>query len=142
MGFNVRLMNIREHAIYIIRICILNITEDIHIPDIGMIEEKTRFLSLDSKDCNLVKQFNLPLCITNSTNTEVDDYIKNFVDAVYDVCSSITDDSHCLFPNDVNFFFVILCCTLLGLVIIPLNIFFYLTLKKWKKYKVCESNKC
>lgn len=104
-----QILEIREYAIYKMRMCFALLFNMIHIPDIGKIEEKFRFLTLDVKDCEVIKQYNISTCVTNDENSKSDIYIKNFIEAIDAVCLKVNTSN--LTVVDITSYYILFICS-------------------------------
>lgn len=133
---NLNLMRTKENAIFIIRLCFLNVFNEVNIPNLHDIEEKTRFVKLTDYDCNIVTQYNLSKCVNNVFNNEVEQYIEKFIEALYAVCSDILSKQK-LVPYKLSFDIYFILLILFTMISIILNLIFLIKIKN-KKYRICE----
>uniref|UniRef100_A0A8D9A355 Uncharacterized protein n=2 Tax=Cacopsylla melanoneura TaxID=428564 RepID=A0A8D9A355_9HEMI len=108
------ILNAREYAIYLMRICIITKFNVLEPLDINHLEWKTRQLKLTFDDCQNANATNLYKCSPNNTINEGSIYAQNFLSALESVCKDIEP------PYDWMYYLIIIfsAISFLGFIII------------------------
>lgn len=83
------LIESREYAIYLIRLCLARQFNIIEPPNVYEWEYKTRQVLLTSEDCEKIKESSVYKCKTNETNNAGTIYAKNFLSVLEYTCNTI-----------------------------------------------------
>lgn len=123
----------REYALYLLRICLVqkrNITEP---PNIYEWDYKMRHVNLTYKDCQTINSTNLYMC---SDDLKANDYAQKFLSTLNDVCKGINQPAH-----EWTWSFYILLMFLLGTLLLHgfhLNLYFNSSKKQINSAKIVK----
>lgn len=83
----------REYALYLIRLCLVRQMNIMEPPDVSQWEYKARQMKLTNDDCQKIEENNLYKCAPNETINAGTIYARNFLTAMQSSCKAIVQPS-------------------------------------------------